>query len=265
MNPKSRVAFYQKQDDARYGAGHDTEGEDQRVQELVQQLGIPVVLEIGCGLHNLRNLHPGWIGLDISLYALHRLGKGHRICADWGVGLPLRSGSVPFVVSIFTLEHVPDPERAIEELDRVLAPGGLAYLKPAFNVPPWRADGLEYLDPATLDRRRRWAQRSLVVRRQPIWRFATRLLWTRLADELRLAWARRLGNALNLRWQALTPYSGEFIGPDSDAVCMVDKAALAVWFRSRGYAVVEGCGATTALERLLTRHSALIVRKPEAV
>lgn len=265
LKPESRVSFYQKPDDARYGAEHDTEGEDQRVQELVQRLGIPIVLEIGCGLHNLRKLHPGWIGLDISVYALQRLEKGRRICADWGAGMPLRSGSIPFAVSIFTLEHVPDPERALEELDRVLAPGGMAYLKPAFNVPSWRADGLEYLDPVTLDRRRRWARRSLVVRRQPMWRFATRLFWTRLADELRLGWALRRGNALGLRWRPLTPYHGGFIGPDSDAVCMVDKAAVAVWFRSRGYSIVEGCGATTAMERLLAKHSALIVRKPERV
>lgn len=265
MKTDNRVSFYQKHDDSRYGAEHDTEGEDQRVRELIQRLGISVVLEIGCGLHNLQKLHPGWIGLDVSVYALRRLEKGRRICADWGTGLPLRRESVPFVVSIFTLEHVPDPERALEELDRVLAPGGMAYLKPAFNVPAWRADGLEYLDPTTLDRRRRWSQRSLVVRRHPIWRFATQLFWTRLTDELRLVWALRQGHTLSLRWQPLTPYHGGFIGPDSDAVTMVDKAAMAVWFRSRGYAIVESCGATTVRERLLAKHSALIVRKPERV
>jgi hypothetical protein len=171
---------------------------------------------------------------------------------------------VPFVVSIFTLEHVPDPERALQELDRILARGGWAYLKPAFNVPSWRADGLEYLDSTSLGFRRRWAQRSLVVRRHPVWRFATRLLWTRLADELRLALARLLGSALSLRWRPLTPYKGGFIGPDSDAVCMVDKAAMAVWFGSRGYTITEDCGAATVLQRLFTKHTALIVQKSRA-
>jgi hypothetical protein len=63
----------------------------------------------------------------------------------------------------------------------------------AFNVPPWRADGLEYLDPASLSFCRRWAQRSQVVRRHPVWRFGTRLYWARLIDERRLACSRLAG------------------------------------------------------------------------
>jgi SAM-dependent methyltransferase len=60
-----------------------------------------------------------------------------------GERLPLRDDAFDSVVSIETIEHVPDPERFLDELRRVLRPGGLlvlttpnaVYTKPVDGVP----------------------------------------------------------------------------------------------------------------------------------
>ncbi len=41
--------------------------------------------------------------------------------------LPFKDSSFDYVFSIFVLEHVPNPELAIEEMHRVLKPGGICY------------------------------------------------------------------------------------------------------------------------------------------
>ena len=69
--------------------------------------------------------------------------------------LPLASGSVDLLVCYHVLEHVPDDRRAMEEIRRVLAPGGIALLQV-----PWRP-GVptdEDVEATTEERRERFGQ-----------------------------------------------------------------------------------------------------------
>jgi SAM-dependent methyltransferase len=63
---------------------------------------------------------------------LHDRTPGDAVVGD-GQALPLRDGVADVVHSSNVLEHVPDPRRLVDEMVRVLRPGGLAYL----SYTPW--------------------------------------------------------------------------------------------------------------------------------
>ena len=72
-------------------------------------------------------LHSRLLNLDIYD------GPGvHFVCR--GDDLPLRSAARACVLRQEVLEHVPDPDACVREVERVLAPGGLFYLQLPFII-----------------------------------------------------------------------------------------------------------------------------------
>lgn len=114
------------------------------VQDCVEQLDLhPPVVEIGSrpaetqeGVANLRELvglEP-YIGCDIQPGAnVDAVTDIHR--------LPFADDSIGTVVCVEVLEHVHDPLRAVQEIHRVLKPGGVAVLTSVMFMPvhahPW--------------------------------------------------------------------------------------------------------------------------------
>ncbi len=95
------------------------------------------LLEVGCGagryLRALRELRPELVlvGADLSRAALARLAalapevEARLVTGD---ALPAADGEFAAVLAIDVLEHVPDPDRLLAEIHRVLAPGGVFHL-----------------------------------------------------------------------------------------------------------------------------------------
>ncbi len=88
------------------------------------------VLDLGCGAGQFADLAlagPIDVGIDPDPRQLPRAratGRyAHLACAD-ARRLPFADGSFRSVVSISTLEHIPDPELVLAEVARVLRPGG---------------------------------------------------------------------------------------------------------------------------------------------
>jgi ubiquinone/menaquinone biosynthesis C-methylase UbiE len=97
------------------------------------------VADLGCGpgviLCNVLRRKAGWTGegLDISqaaidyatrLAAHQKVGKRVRFSTGDVVHLPYRDASFDVVIASEVLEHVPDIQKALAEIRRVLRPGG---------------------------------------------------------------------------------------------------------------------------------------------
>ncbi|MFQ5922274.1 MAG: class I SAM-dependent methyltransferase [Anaerolineales bacterium] len=95
------------------------------------------VLDVGCGtgiwvdrLH--REFGITGFGIDISSQSLRTATKESPkslsfLCAEGSV-LPYRDGSFDAVISLDVLEHIEDQRRCLEEMSRVISPGGSLFL-----------------------------------------------------------------------------------------------------------------------------------------
>lgn len=84
------------------------------------------ILDLGCGTgHSYAELSPReTVGIDIDPGALEGQQRETHV-ADMRE-LPFADGSFAGVLSVQSIEHVPDPERVLAEVTRVLAGGGRA-------------------------------------------------------------------------------------------------------------------------------------------
>lgn len=94
-----------------------------------------VLLDVGCGpgaQHlRLRQQQMRLVGLDLSIGMLReacgqarRAGLAVRLCRADATRIPLADASVDRVMANHMLYHVPEPQRALAEMRRVLRPGG---------------------------------------------------------------------------------------------------------------------------------------------
>ena len=84
------------------------------------------LLDLGCGTgHSYRELGPReTVGVDIEPAAL--AGQGRETHAADMRSLPFADATFESVLAVQSIEHVPDPERVLAEVTRVLAPSGRA-------------------------------------------------------------------------------------------------------------------------------------------
>ena len=122
------------------------------------------VLEIGCGLGHLL----GWLadryqvfGADINPWALEQAQRNvpqasYLIASAEDLGV-FRGGTFQIVIAKHIVEHLNNPEQAIAEMSRVLAPGGLLVLATPNLDSPMRSVKKErwigYQDPTHINLR----------------------------------------------------------------------------------------------------------------
>jgi SAM-dependent methyltransferase len=201
------------------------------VSEFVRQYGLQGkrVLEIGAGRGTLQDVVEQYVGLDIAESVRTNFHK--PFVRGSATDLPFADGQFDVIWTVWTLEHVPNPEKALNEMRRVVADGGYLYLDPAWDVPWWRSRGYDLLPSSNLDLKSK-VVRTLVA---PVQRSLPYICLHRIpAHAIRSAWWRLSGAPMRLYYSKLDPLYDHYLGPDSDAVNSLDAFEVAMWFRSRG-------------------------------
>lgn len=221
------------------------------------------ILEIGCGMAYLADIHPGWHGAEYSKTAVERVkagcGTDVKIFEADAQALPFENAAFDGVYTWAALEHVADPGKACAEIDRILAPGGFALIAPAWNCRPWTVKKLRdrgYQELGVGER----LEKSLIPVREHILFRAAAALPGRLAAELRMLG----GGAMPLRYRRLEPRWDliERFGhvSDDDALADIDPHACVCFFKTRGYRVLSH---PNMRARLMSRSEPVVVRKTQ--
>jgi SAM-dependent methyltransferase len=216
------------------------------------------VLEIGSGKGVLQGIGgEAYVAADYSLTALHRYitPSYPRVCAT-AEHLPFADETFRFIFSIACLEHVPAADLAFDEIHRVLKPGGVAYLHPAWHCTQYNCDGIPVRPYRDLTWRQRWVKLILPVLEHRGFKAAA-VLPIRLAR--RLTWAATARRPTSLRFRRLRPDYQTFWLSDSDAASRLDSHEACLFFQSRRYQLLAP--GAHAVRQLLAGHIPLVVKK----
>jgi len=143
--------FYEKPDVPDSSGPDRARRQARMLREVLHGVGSPAsIVDIGCGdgaaTALAARVNPGHriLGLDWSADALRR-ARAHGLAliraeAEPG-GLPIASGHADVVIMSEILEHLVDPDSVLEEVRRVLRPGGTLLLSTP-NLAAWYNRGL---------------------------------------------------------------------------------------------------------------------------
>jgi SAM-dependent methyltransferase len=151
---EEHAAWWQQE----FTAGADVEYEEQILPLAARHLaGAARVLDLGCGEGQIARLVAGAgaervVGVDASAAQVaeaRRRGGGPAYVRGSATALPLPTAWFDAVVTCLVLEHVADLDGALDEVARVLRPGGrfVAFV----NHPLFQTPGSGWIDDRVLD------------------------------------------------------------------------------------------------------------------
>lgn len=212
-----------------------------RVADFLEIYGLKdkKVLEVGSGQGSLQDLAADYTGLDISAAAASKYHKKFVVAS--ATAMPFPDNSFDAIWTVWVVEHIPEPERALREMRRVLKPGGKLYLHVAWNCPPWLADGFNVRPYSDFNWKGKLLKASLLARDTGYFK-STYNLPTRL-----IRWAQFGWNGANepLRFRALEANYTTYWEPDSDAAVSLDSVEALLWHQAQGDRCLN-CGSTLA-------------------
>jgi ubiquinone/menaquinone biosynthesis C-methylase UbiE len=186
------------------------------------------VLEVGSGAGALQDLVDDYTGLDISATARRNYHK--RFVQADARAMPFQDNEFDAVWTVWVLEHIPNPEQALSEIRRVLKPGGLLYLHPAWLCSDLAPNGYPVRPYSAFGFGGKLIKASVPFQQSPL--FQPLYILPIRATRWLAASLQRTPTALHYR--PINPNYNEYWMPDSDAVNSIDFFEVYLWFRSRG-------------------------------
>lgn len=223
------------------------------VRDFVAQYGLANahVLEVGAGAGSLQDIAEDYTGLDISPTAWRQFHKPF-VQAD-ARAMPFREGEFDAIWSVWVLEHVPNPEQALQEMRRVLKPYGLLLLHPGWMCSDLAANGYQVRPYSDFGLPGKLAKASAPIQQSPLFQ----LMYTLPIRAIRLGSWKWSHQPTTLHYRPIEANYRDYWQPDSDAVNSIDSFEAYLWFASRGDQCLN-CPADWAAVRLGLRP--LIIR-----
>ena len=226
------------------------------LQALIAQHGLDAgrVLEVGCGRGELQDIAGDYTGLDLDFGRSKYVGKPF-VCSS-ATRMPFDDDTFDAAWSIWVLEHIPDPNLMLQEMRRVVKPGGIIFLCVAYSVASWISQGLHKRPFRELSWKQRLIKLTIPVRASAIYKIVSRLL----LRCLQLAGYLRRRQPTAVKFAPLTPNFEIYWDYDADACASIDAYSVALYFLSRADTPLYPAGPFRSLLQK-SQPQAFIVRK----
>jgi SAM-dependent methyltransferase len=185
-------------------------------------------LDIGSGTGYLQDIVQDYTGVDIQPGLASYYHKPYVLGSV--TQLPFADSSFDVAWSIYVLEHVPNPEKGLTEIRRVLRDRALLYFHPAWNVSPLASEGYSVRPYSDFGPLGKLKKASIPFRETYLAAFMS----TYPVRMARGAWINTVGSPSRLRYTLLEPNTLKYWQADSDAVNSFDRFEVMQWFVSRG-------------------------------
>lgn len=183
-------------------------------------------LEVGSGGGQFQHIVPGYVGVDIAASAGRFLSR--PFCAASATALPFADQSFDIVWSVWTLEHVIDPEAMLREMLRVTRVGGYIFLCAAWMVPDWATRGYHLRGRKRTSLAEQILYASVYPRKWSGWPTIIATRWHQLFWQ-----HQKRSEPGSLDYRFLLPNFETYCEYDADACISIDSAAVIQWFRDR--------------------------------
>jgi SAM-dependent methyltransferase len=182
-----------------------------------------------------------YTGVDVAATVSSFLRKPFH-CAP-AEELPFQDNRFDGAWSYAVLEHVNTPEQSLSEMRRVLKPGGLLILSPAWQCRPWAGQGYAWKPFQELSAPDRIRKALIPLRESVVVRMA--VVFPRRMLRMCLYGLRR--KPTSFRSRTLRPDFSDYRVVDADARHSMDPFEAILWFHSRGDRVLSHPGWVRAL------------------
>ncbi len=202
----------------------------QTVTAFVKQYGLQdkKILQVGAGSGLLQDLVADYAALDISAPARRFFHKPFVQAS--ATDMPFLNSSFDAVWSVWVLEHIPNPEKALLEMRRVVRDGGYLFLLPACDVERYAAQGYAVRPYQDFDWKGKLWKASIPTARSNGFHF----LQYHQVRLLRSLGARLGSGPSRLHFIRLTPNYDQYWVADSDATTSLTHHEVYLWFTTRG-------------------------------
>ena len=210
-------------------------------------------LEIGSSKGLFQDLVEDYTGVDVT-EQLQKYYHKRFVVVDSAL-LPFPDFSFDAIWAYATHEHIPDIELSMQEIVRVLKPGGVCLFAPAWHTRPWFAQGYQMRSYSELSLKGKFIKLSIPLRDFILIRWPYVLL-RRLLRLIQYLFFQ--SKPISLKYKRLPANYEKYWQSDSDACNSIDPFDVILWFRSRGFIIHQYNG---FLKALFFRAKALELQK----
>jgi len=210
-------------------------------------------LEIGSARGLFQDMVEDYTGTDVAESVRGDFHKPYKVMEPSG-RYPFDDEAFDAIWTITVYEHIPDLQKALLEIDRLIKPGGVVFFAPAWQCRPWNADGYPVRPYSDFGWKGKLIKASIPLRNSVFWR--SMFLFPKRFFR---AFAFAMGNEHPLiKYRKIKPNWDHYWMSDADACNSIDPHDAILWFESHGFRCLSH---PLHRKAFLVRTGGLVLRK----